>query len=65
MITSNVFSLISTLIINAIVDATENKKTEEKQKSRQSNSSLDRIEEAKRKGRESAQASKGKNQDKK
>ena len=64
MITSNVFSLISTLIINAVVDATENKKTEEKQKSRQSNSSLDRIEEAKRKGRESAQASKGKNQNK-
>ena len=60
MITSNVFSLISTLIINAIVDATENKKTAEKQKSRQSNSSLERIEEAKRKGRESAQASKDK-----
>ena len=60
MITSNVFSLISTLIINAIVDATENKKTEEKQKSRQSNSSFDRIEEAKRKGRESAKSSKEK-----
>ena len=43
MITSNVFSLISTLIINAIVDATEKKKTAEKQKSRQSNSSLERI----------------------
>ena len=65
MITSNVFSLISTLIINAIVDAAENKKMVEKQKSRQTNSSLDRIEEARRKGRESAQASKGKNQNKK
>ena len=55
MITSNVFSLLSTLIINAIVDAVENKKTVKK-KSEQSSSAMERIEAAKKKGVESAQA---------
>lgn len=65
MITSNVLSLLSTLIINAIVDATENKKTEQKQVSRQTNNSIDRIEAAKERGRASAQASREKDEKKK
>ena len=65
MITGNVFSLISTLVINAIVDSTEKKKTEEKQVSRQTNNSVSRIEEAKERGRASAQASRDKDEKKK
>jgi len=60
LITSNLFSLASTLIINKLVDRKFAKESAEKEVKRYENHASDRIEKAKNAGRESAQATKNK-----
>ena len=60
MITSNVFSLLSTLIINKIVDAKVAKTESAKELKRYENHAADRIEKAKNAGKESAEKTKNK-----
>ena len=60
MITSNVFSLLSTLIINKFVDTKIAKETAEKELKRYENHASDRIEKAKNAGKASAQETKNK-----
>ena len=58
MITSNIFSLLSTLVINKIVDVTTAKKQAVKEVKRYENHASDRIEKAKQAGKASAEESK-------
>ena len=60
MITSNIFSLFSTLIINKIVDVKMKKKETEKELKRYENNAAERIEKAKNQGRASAEETKKK-----
>ena len=60
MITSNIFSLASTLIINKLVDKSLDKKAEATTNERLDNRGLARIEAAKNAGKNSAQASRDK-----
>ena len=60
MITSNLFSLGSTLIINKIVDVKMAKKASETELKRYENHAADRIEKAKNAGKASAQETKNK-----
>ena len=60
LITSNLFSLFSTLIINKAVDAKMAKQTAEKEIKRFENHASDRIEKAKNAGKASAQETKKK-----
>ncbi len=61
MVTSNLFSMCSTLIINKFVDRKLEKKQEKATVKRYENHAMDRIEKAKNAGKESAQESKKKN----
>ncbi len=61
LITSNLFSLGSTLIINQFVDKKVEKQTEEATLKRFKNPTLERIEKAKNAGKQSAEESKKKN----
>ncbi len=61
MITSNLFSLLSTLVINKFVDMKAEKKEVEASIKRYQNDALDRIEQAKNAGKASAEESKKKN----
>ena len=61
MITSNIFSLCSTLLINKLVDLKMAKKEEVIQTKKRENPTAARIEQAKNAGRESANQSKNKN----
>ncbi len=60
LVISNVFSLISTLVINKIVDTVMEKKSREETIIRMDNRGLSKIEAAKLKGKESAQESREK-----
>ena len=60
MITSNLFSLFSTLIINKVVDVKTAKKESEKELKRYENHAADRIEKAKKQGKASAEETKKK-----
>lgn len=60
MITSNVFSLLSTLIINKLVDVKMAKKEAAKEAKRYENHAADRIEKAKNAGKASAEETKKK-----
>ncbi len=60
MITSNIFSLLSTLVINKIVDTKLEKQEEEASVKRYENNALERIEKAKNAGKKSAEESKKK-----
>ena len=60
MITSNLFSLFSTLIINKIVDVKTAKKEEVKELKRYENHAAERIEKAKNQGKASAEETKKK-----
>ena len=64
LIVSNVFSLLSTLVINKCVDSHMNKKSMEAVKTKMDNRGLSRIEAAKNAGKASAQASRSKKSDK-
>ncbi len=61
MITSNVFSMLSTLVINVLVDRKIGKKAEAVEAAKRNNPSLARIEKAKQAGIQAAQESKKKN----
>ncbi len=61
MITSNIFSLLSTLLINKLVDVRVEKKEELKRVEKYKNHAQDRIERAKNAGRASAERTKKKN----
>ena len=61
MITSNIFSLLSTLIINKFVDVKVAKKAAAIETKKMGNPTAERIEKAKNAGKASAQASKKKN----
>ncbi len=61
MITSNLFSMLSTLIINKCVDSSAAKKEAKESVKKFENTGADRIEKAKNAGRESAEESKKKN----
>ena len=60
LITSNLFSLASTLIINKVVDAKVSKQAAEKELKRYENHAADRIEKAKSAGKASAEETKKK-----
>jgi membrane protein insertase Oxa1/YidC/SpoIIIJ len=60
MITSNIFSLLSTLVINKMVDVKMAKKETAKELKRYENHASDRIEKAKKAGKTSAQETKNK-----
>jgi len=64
LIVSNVFSLLSTLVINKCVDTHMNKKSEEATKTKMDNRGLSRIEAAKNAGKASAKESRAKKSDK-
>lgn len=64
MVTSSVFSLISTLIINKAVDVYMGKKSAKEEAVKLDNRRLSRIEAAKNAGKESAQSSRDKKADK-
>jgi len=61
MITSNIFSLASTLVINKAVDAVAKKKEEKATAVKMDNVHLSRIEAAKEAGRKAAEESRKKN----
>ena len=61
MITSNVFSLLSTLVINKFVDSSLDKKAAKAVAAKMDNGHASRIEAAKQAGRKSAQNKKDKN----
>ncbi len=60
MITSNIFSMLSTLVINKIVDTRVEKKQEVAREAKYKNHATERIEKAKNAGKESAKESKKK-----
>ncbi len=61
LITSNIFSLLSTLVINKLVDISVDKKETEKSVKKMKNHTQERIEKAKNAGKQSAEESKNKN----
>ncbi len=61
MITSNIFSMISTLVINALVDSKIKRKAKAVEAAKQGNPNLERIEKAKQAGIQAAKDSKKKN----
>ncbi len=61
LITSNIFSLLSTIVINKFVDISVDKKETAKSVQKMTNHTMDRIEKAKNAGKQSAEDSKKKN----
>ncbi len=61
LITSNIFSLLSTLVINKFVDMSVDKKESAKSVAKMKNHTAERIEKAKNAGKQSAEESKKKN----